>query len=503
MSQPADPVGTILQGTYRLERRIGQGSMGTVYEASHVRLPRRFAVKFIAPEIATRPDALARFRREAEVASRIGHPNIVEVLDVRLDAEQPYLVMELLEGEDLEQRLRAHGPLSPAEALALLVPIASALDAAHAAGVIHRDLKPSNIVLDRTADGVPRVKLVDFGISKVLASASGLTATDSILGTPYYMAPEQAESELGAISARTDVYALGAILFEVLAGRPPVEGESPLRILYQIVHGEAPSLAALRSDLPAELSAVVERALRKRPQERFASAGELSRAFAAALGASAPAEPTEEKTIPRLDMEETVARARPAAATSPRSRAWWLAVLLPLAAAGVVAGTLLVRNDRSLTQSQRSRPDAALVAAPSPDAATVATAPLPEQARDAAAAPVRDARPDLAHPAPRLADAATRQRPDRRRRPHRAAAATNQVPARLTVHTALRGTTHWARVTLDGKYLGETPIVNHVLAPGRHTLRIARPGLRSRTLKVTLRPGEQRTLRLDLEENAP
>jgi serine/threonine-protein kinase len=288
MPQSDEPIGRVLQATYRLERKIRKGSMGTVYAASHTRLPRRFAVKYLAHEVARRADALARFRREAEVASRIGHPNIVEVVDINSDDEgRPYIVMELLEGEDLETHLRGRGRLAPDQVLQILQPVASALDAAHAAGVIHRDLKPSNIFLARVAGGALQVKIVDFGISKVLAAQNALTTGDAILGTPYYMAPEQAEGELEAIRAQTDVYALGAILFELLSGQTAITGDSTLRVLYQIVHGPAPSLAKLRPELPAAICETVDRALRKRPEDRHASAGKLADAFAAAVLGSA------------------------------------------------------------------------------------------------------------------------------------------------------------------------------------------------------------------------
>src|SRR5689334_9329504 len=187
MGVSAPGVGTVLGGTYRLERLLGRGGMGAVYEARHVRLPRRYAVKLLKLEFAHDRDVLDRFRREAEIASSLGHQNIAEVFDFNLSEDgQAYMVLELLEGEDLSNRL-AQGPLKLGQMLAVLRQVASALEAAHSRGIVHRDLKPSNLFLCKRKGGDELVKVLDFGISKVLHTPNTATQTGAILGTPNYM----------------------------------------------------------------------------------------------------------------------------------------------------------------------------------------------------------------------------------------------------------------------------------------------------------------------------
>jgi eukaryotic-like serine/threonine-protein kinase len=189
-------IGQVLHDTYRIDRLLGEGGMGAVYAASHLRLARRFAIKMLFPAVAEHPEAMARFKREAEVTSALGHPNIVEVIDFyHMPDGTPYLVMELLEGEDLGARLLRTGRLPLDEAASILRQATSGLQAAHQLGIIHRDLKPQNIFLCRRREGGSLVKVVDFGISKVLGSRSSMTKTHALLGTPNYMAPEPRRSK--------------------------------------------------------------------------------------------------------------------------------------------------------------------------------------------------------------------------------------------------------------------------------------------------------------------
>jgi len=273
-------IGKILQETYTIERQLGQGGMGAVYEASHLRLRRRFAIKLLHPGIAENAEAMARFRREAEATSGIGHPSIIEVIDFnKTDEGAAYIVMELLDGEDLESVIEREGKLDLMHALAVFYQTASALGAAHDAGVIHRDLKPPNIFICSDS----RVKIVDFGISKVLGSHSVMTQTHATMGTPSYMSPEQAEGRAAEVDARTDVFALGTILYEMLSGRPPFLGDSIPTVLYKIVHQDPPQLSAVQPDLPPPFNAVVVKALSKNPEDRYATMSE----FAAAVDRAA------------------------------------------------------------------------------------------------------------------------------------------------------------------------------------------------------------------------
>jgi hypothetical protein len=270
--------GTVVAGTYEVTEVIGRGGMGAVWAARHLRLPgKRVAIKVL---LGTNlgEQSLARFRREAEIASRIGHPNIVEVLDFNtLSDGTPYQVLEFLDGESLGQRLR-RGPVPQAETMELVLQIGSALRAAHRAGVVHRDLKPDNIFLCPTDSGGVvhnRVKILDFGISKIRGSQTVQTQESILIGTPQYMSPEQASGKNQAIDQRTDVFALGAIVYEMLAGRPAFSGDSVVAVIMDVVQGTPTPLTALVPSLPPEVERAVVRALAKRPEERFAEIGDF------------------------------------------------------------------------------------------------------------------------------------------------------------------------------------------------------------------------------------
>jgi serine/threonine-protein kinase len=278
MTQPAASeirVGAVLQDTYEITSLLGKGGMGEVFLARHRRLPgRQVAVKVLQNSASLNPELVARFRREAEIATQLGHPNIVEVLDFdTLQDGTPFLVMEYLRGESLEHRLE-RGRLPLTETLAIIRQIGSALQAAHRAGVVHRDLKPANVFLVPTDSGGvvgERVKLLDFGISKMLDSQTLQTQDAVLIGTPQYMAPEQALGKNSEVDARTDLFALGCIVYEMLSGMPPFAGEggSIVQVIFRIVHTLPEPLATRCPDLPERVLAAVERALAKSPQDRY------------------------------------------------------------------------------------------------------------------------------------------------------------------------------------------------------------------------------------------
>ena len=263
-------IGSVIAGTYTIEGLIGKGGMGEVYSASHARLPgKKVAIKVLHPDIAD-AEALARFRREAEIASRLGHPNIVEVHDWnQLEDGTPYLVLELLQGEALSDRLR-HGPIPLEDVYVILRQVGSALAAAHREGIVHRDLKPQNIFILPTDDGAGiKAKVLDFGISKIRGSTTVKTQESSLLGTPQYMAPEQATGQHSAIDGRTDVFALGAVVFEMLAGVPAFRGETIPEVVFKVVYEPAPALEAVVPGVPPHIAMAVARALAKKPDERW------------------------------------------------------------------------------------------------------------------------------------------------------------------------------------------------------------------------------------------
>ncbi|MEM1414713.1 MAG: protein kinase, partial [Myxococcota bacterium] len=242
-SDTGDPLlGTVVDGRYRIDARLGEGGMGVVYGVTHVSLGKRFALKVLRRDYARDETVVERFVREARAASSIGHPSIVDIHDFgRLPDASTYFVMELLEGETLTARIR-RGALAPEETLHVVRQIASALSAAHASGIVHRDLKPDNVHLVTRGDDALTVKVLDFGIAKVGGAHGKLTRTGTVFGTPYYMSPEQAAGQ--SVDGRTDVYALGVIAFEMLTGHVPFDGDTFMGILSKQMFEAPPSLVA-------------------------------------------------------------------------------------------------------------------------------------------------------------------------------------------------------------------------------------------------------------------
>ncbi len=275
-SAPLD-VGALISDTYEVVRLIGKGGMGEVWAARHRRLPGKLvAVKVLhTGGKALTTEALARFRREAEIASRIGHPNIVQVLDFNtLPSGAPYLVLELLQGESLANKLR-FGPLGVDEAISIARQTGSALHAAHALGIVHRDLKPDNVFLVSTPMGT-MVKVLDFGISKVKDSTTVQTQEAVLLGTPQYMSPEQAIGNNKEVGPASDIFALGAITYEMLCGQPPFQSESVAQVVFQIAYQPHPPLAQRKADLPPRVVQAVEKALLKDRAHRYSDIAEFA-----------------------------------------------------------------------------------------------------------------------------------------------------------------------------------------------------------------------------------
>jgi serine/threonine protein kinase len=271
----ADPlVGSIIAGRYEVIRKLAKGGMGTIYEVRNTRLGRTFALKTITAEAAQDPEVLARFRREADVVANLSHPHIVEVVDWdQLPDGAPFLVMEHLRGETLAARIQEVGGLPWPDIARIADQVLSALGVAHRAGVVHRDLKPDNIFLAVDDAGEERVKLLDFGISKIRDSTTFQTTDAKVLGTPAYMAPEQAEGLHDKIGPATDVWAMGAILYEMVTGAVAFAAPSAPAILYRVCHGRPTPANELRADMPKELGELLDWALD--PQLRLDEVEEL------------------------------------------------------------------------------------------------------------------------------------------------------------------------------------------------------------------------------------
>jgi serine/threonine protein kinase len=282
-------LGTTLRGTYRILRTLDQGGMGMVFEAEHVRLKRRLAVKVLAQHLAKDAHALARFNREAEIISQLQHPNVVQVTDFDTTEQgEPYLVMELLAGESLAARLERERCLPLAETVRIAYQVSSGLAEAHTVGIVHRDLKPANIFLTQVAGQGTVVKLLDFGISKRAGSGKGLTGEYDVLGTPDYMAPEQALGKTAMVDHRGDQYALAVITYEMLTGRTPFGGDDVMEILRNVISSEPTAIEQLAPHIKVEMGDVLRRAMSKTPDQRYESIADFSAALVQTAGASVP-----------------------------------------------------------------------------------------------------------------------------------------------------------------------------------------------------------------------
>ncbi len=283
-------VGSVIANKYRLLRLLGEGGMGSVFEAEHLGLGSRVAVKVLHPELARRSGLVERFLQEARVAAQIRSPHVVRVADVdRTPAGQAYIVMDLLVGEPLSAVLQRERRLPVAVASEYTSQVLDALEAAHALGVIHRDLKPENVFVT-TEGGKPLLKLIDFGIAKARRGETEktLTVAGSVMGTAEYMAPEQARSA-GAVDARADIYAVGVMLYEMIAGVRPVTGEDARAVAAKVERGEVAALLHVAPDAPRDVAGIVHHAMAPRPEMRFASAAEMRVALRDARAGKAPA----------------------------------------------------------------------------------------------------------------------------------------------------------------------------------------------------------------------
>lgn len=362
-----DLIGEILAGTYRIERLIATGGMGAVYEVRHLRLDQPFAVKFLDRGLADDREAYARFKQEATIAAGLDHESVVQVFDFNTDSYgNPYMIMELVTGTTLDELLDRHGTFERDRLLGIFRPLCLALDECHRHGIVHRDLKPSNIMVSEGSQGQWRVKLLDFGISKIKHEGQKTMTRDNVvMGTPNYMSPEQAAGQNSEVDARADVFALGAILYEMLSGRRAFSGEGLPQLLHSIVYENPPSLSEVAPRVPGTVVEVTERCMAKKAAERFDSASELLKAIDTAW---AP----RKKSRKRRSESSRATSSTPAA---PRKKAGWvwpLAWTASLLAAGA-GGFLASGPNAAVAEIARSNAPAPTdVVAPAPVAEPVA-----------------------------------------------------------------------------------------------------------------------------------
>ncbi len=398
--------GQVLDGKFRVERIIGEGAMGLVVEAYHLDLDERVALKFLRREARERPDIVTRFAREARAAAKIASDHVARVYDVGgTNGPSPFIVMEFLEGMDLDAVLAKDGPLKIPDAVELVIQACEGLTAAHSIGVIHRDMKPANLFRTERA-GACEVKIVDFGISK--ASVTGTfedidlasAQTTQIMGSPHYMSPEQIRSTKD-VDARADIWSLGVVLYELLTGQTPFTATEVTGIIAQVLHDAPRSVRSLRPEIPPELEAVIDRCLQKDPARRFDSAAELAVALlpfapkraravveraigmrSRASGLSLPVDslpppapstsrgPTPEGSRSTTGVAVSTARPLPAR----RSPVLWIALAVVLL--GIV-GAVVVLRPRAAPEPPRSEASAAVPKATETVAAPVLPASTP------------------------------------------------------------------------------------------------------------------------------
>jgi serine/threonine-protein kinase len=437
------PPGTVVADRYRIHALVGRGGMGAVYRAEHLALGTTVGLKILRASHGTQTDFVRRFQREAVAASQIHHPGIVAVTDFgRTPDDRFYLAMEFVEGETLGRRLARTGPFPPTEAVTLVRSLAGALGAAHARGIFHRDIKPENVLL--TSDG--SAKLADFGIARLAEGPRDAreTAAGLIFGTPQYMSPEQAAGQRQ--DGRSDVYALGVLLFELLTGAPPYVGASATHVLAAHLLSPVPRLPAdgPHGPIPATLADLVGRMMAKNAAERPATMSEVEAALDAVLSGEALPAPT----------------FRP-----PRR---WTRGVLTLAALGIVAASVALLLLRGRATSPPPGADHAVAAPPLPPAA-VSTPPVPPALAEPSSAPngTSSTQPTAS---PASVPSARPARP-------------------LRVPVELRSTPSGARVTLHGRLLGSTPLAVRLPAEGTVLLVFEAQGRLSIAERVTPREG--------------
>jgi serine/threonine-protein kinase len=502
----------LVQGKYEIKRLLGKGGMGAVFLAHDLTLEREVAIKVLPPDFSSDPQVIKRFQQEAKTAAKLDHTNIIPIFRVESEEGLNYFVMKYVSGTTLEDLMESKQEISHDYVQRLLWEAACALGHAHSRGVVHRDVKPANIMFDH--DG--KVMLTDFGISKALQSAN-ITGTGMILGTPHYMAPEQAKGQ--PVDGRTDQYSLGVVGYRLLTGALPFSGDSVHTILYKHIFEEAPRLSGLRQNAPQYLTDPIQRALSKEPAQRFPTMEDFATALwpeqpVSATGKSTP-KPARQRPAARGPVTadtptEHVRDASGAAAPTtplpssvrprtvphptprptPKQSSSKVGVFVLVAVAVVGAGGYLVLRGGGGGESPQSATAIEPSPASAPPAGQQSVVVTPQSTATAAAPP-----PVTPTPPPSAPAATPRQttRPPQRPTPPRQPPIVQPPPVQqppaeewgyLSINANPFGT-----VFIDGVQVGDTPIDRHKVKPGPHTIRIENPGYRTITERVQVDPG--------------
>jgi serine/threonine-protein kinase len=482
--------GDVLDGRWEIRAFLGRGGMGAVYRAHDRTLNEEVALKVIRPELMETPETRDRFTSEIKLARRVSHPGVCRIHEYGEDGRQRFFTMELVEGHNLRDRIRDAGPIAPERAATLAADVADALQAIHAAGIVHRDLKPLNIMLD----GQGRVRLMDFGIAKGLASGTSPgTGAGYVVGSPEFMSPEQARGR--PVDARSDIYALGIVLYEMLTGAPPFRGSDPVTTLLMHVE-EEPALEGI----PEPLRAVVARALAKDPDQRFRTAMGMAQALRAAAAAIAADAAAPRSAIPPRGYRIAGAalaivavavvawRFWPRNGSTPEVAPPMSTVALPTATPTAIAAptalparviptavpTVVAPAAAVVTPQAPSRP----TVGPSPTVVAAESTPIPEPTPTPTGSP---------EPTPTPAPTATAEAP--------ATAPPPVARGHLNVSTE-----PWVDVYIDGNYIGPSPLVMP-LEPGRHLVRLLHQDYRECLRTVHIEAGKTRRLSVDLSRD--
>ncbi len=542
----------LLSGRYRLEQKLGEGGMGTVYLAHDIELDRQVAVKLLAKNLVDDSEVVERFEREAKLTAKLDHPNVVPIYDVGRHEGRPYIVMKRLEGDTLAGLLRVKGGLKSDETLALVEQLALGLDYIHSRGFIHRDIKAGNIFVGPEGHAT----ILDFGILRAARGGEGLTRTGMVMGTPHYMAPEQA---LGSkdVDHRVDLYALAVVIFEALSGTLPFEADSELRLIQMQAHQPPPDLLERAPWIPKPVAEVMKRALAKRPDDRFSSGAEFHRAMkdayaragandskppghvepavaahtapswrkrssesfpqaAASPGAPSPVSPESPPGPPPLGPPPP-AGANGAAAVPPL--AGGAAVRAPLPAVTgpdtddfkkavrpsrvpyfLVGAVLAIGVALFFMRPWEDTHPVVKLNPPTPDAGALVVVPAALDAGEASAlgadageaVAVGDA--DAGEPEE---DAGVEVAELGADAGHHRLHPRLDLHGKLNVITTRAGEPYWAQVSIDGKPKGRTPLLLE-LPVGHYLVKVERPGFRSETREIRVASGRQAVVRIDL-----